>query len=126
VARPSVYTPEIAEEICRRIAEGESLVRICEDDHMPGRTAVTMWIIDDREGFANNYARARMAQAVHYAEEIVQIADQKDPEDVARDRLRVDTRKWYLSKVLPKIFGDKLDLDHSGAVTIRVVYDGDE
>lgn len=35
-------------------------------------------------------------------------------------RLQVDARKWYLSKVLPKVYGDKLDLNHSGGVTVRV------
>lgn len=35
-------------------------------------------------------------------------------EHIQRSRLRVDTRKWFLSKVLPKLYGDKLDItsDH--------------
>lgn len=39
-----------------------------------------------------------------------------DHEHIQRSRLRADTRKWLLSKALPKIYGDKIDLKHSGAV----------
>jgi len=39
-----------------------------------------------------------------------------NPEVIGRSRLRVDTRKWYLSKVLPKIYGDKLQTEHSGTI----------
>ena len=41
-------------------------------------------------------------------------------EVVLRSRLRVDTRKWYLSKVLPKKFGEKLDLTSLGDKIIPI------
>lgn len=103
--RPSVYTDEIAEEILMRLAEGESLRAICRDDHTPNISTITLWVVDDREGFSARYARARAAQAMRLADEIIEIADE-DERDTNRDRLRVDTRKWYLSKVLPKVYGD--------------------
>jgi Bacteriophage Sf6, terminase small subunit-like len=34
-----------------------------------------------------------------------------DAEHVQRSRLRVEARKWLLSKALPKVYGDKLDLN---------------
>ena len=125
--RPSIYTPELAREICRQIAEGKSLREICRADGMPYDATVREWVIDDREGFHSQYTRAVQARAVLWAEEITGIADDGsndtyiDPntgqektnaEVVARSRLRVDTRKWMLSKVLPKIYGDKVDLNH--------------
>ena len=57
------------------------------------------------------------------AEEILDIADDSggdwvedklNPEVVARARLRVDSRKWILSKLVPKKYGDKVDLTHAG------------
>ena len=36
------------------------------------------------------------------------------PDVIARNRLRVDTRKWMLSKMLPKIYGDKITNEHTG------------
>lgn len=124
--RPSVFTPELAREICVRIAAGESLKGICRDDDMPSDATVREWVIDDREGFSSQYTRAIQARAMIWAEEIMEIADdgaqdtyidengneRTNHEVVARSRLRTDTRKWMLSKVLPKVYGDKLDLNH--------------
>ena len=125
--RPSIYTPELARNICRQIAEGKSLREICRADGMPYDATVREWVIDDRQGFHAQYTRAVQARAMLWAEEITGIADDGsndtyiDPntgqertnaEVVARSRLRVDTRKWMLSKVLPKVYGDKLDVNH--------------
>lgn len=125
--RPSMYTPELAKTICRQIAEGKSMREICRADGMPYDSTVREWIIDDREGFHAQYTRAIQARAMLWAEEITEIADDGssdtyiDPstgqektnaEVVARSRLRVDTRKWMLSKVLPKVYGDKVDVNH--------------
>lgn len=130
--RPTVYTPETAEEVVRRLAEGETLREICRDDHMPTEGAVRGWVVDDREGFASRYAHAREAQAMRWADEIAEIADDgsndwmernvgdgetitvADHEHIQRSRLRVDTRKWLLSKVLPKVYGDKVELTGAG------------
>jgi hypothetical protein len=127
VGRPSVYTPEVADEILQRLAAGESLRGICEGDAMPAASTVATWVIDDREGFAERYARARRVQALHWAEEIVAIADdgtndvtvdadgneRTDHDAIQRSRLRVDTRKWLLSKVLPKVYGEKVAVAHT-------------
>lgn len=56
--RPSIYSDELAAEICERLANDESLNTICRDDHMPTRQAVHEWIADDRDGFRDKYARA--------------------------------------------------------------------
>ena len=57
--RPSVYTPQLADEICERLAAGESLRAICADPHMPDKHRVREWALDDRDGFSPRYARAR-------------------------------------------------------------------
>ena len=125
--RPSKYTPELARDICRQLVEGKSLRKICEPDGMPYDSTVRDWIIDDREGFHSQYMRAIQARAITWGEEILTVADDGsndtyiDPntgqermnaEVVARSRLRVDTRKWLLSKMLPKIYADKIDVNH--------------
>ena len=132
MGRPSEYTPQIALQICSRISQGESLRQICEPDEMPAVSTVCLWNLDNREGFSEQYARARRAQAELLADELFSIADDStndfmeiadkkgnirivpDNEAQARSRLRVDTRKWYLSKVLPKIYGDKVQTEISG------------
>lgn len=119
--RPSDYTQEIADEICTRLANGESLRAICNsdrDDFMPAMGTVLRWVGEKPE-FRDQYARAREIQAESHADEIVTIADgdkfaEPDAVGVARDRLRVDARKWVASKLLPKKYGDKVVNEHSG------------
>jgi len=107
--RPSKFTQPLADRICERLAAGETLRAICRDDDMPSPQAVLRWI-PKNEGFSEQYARAREAGYALMADQLTEIADNDG--DPARDRLRVDTRKWLLSKALPKIYGDKVE--HTG------------
>ena len=101
-ARP-VYTPELAYEICRRLTDGETLKVICRGEGMPAASTVRLWVLDNVEGFADLYARARLVGYHTMADELIEIADNPEIEAAAvnRDRLKVDTRKWLLSKALP-------------------------
>jgi hypothetical protein len=118
------FDQAIADAICDRLAGGESLRRICSSEDMPAASSVFKWLAENVD-FAEQYARAREAQADTLADEIVDIADDdsRDIEDhdgkevysaeaVARSRLRVDARKWVASKLKPKKYGDKLQ--HTG------------
>lgn len=130
--RPSSYTDEIADEICARLAEGESLRGICSREGFPHRDTVRTWL-DKHERFAAQYARARDLQAEYYAERIISVAEgrespdlnpddfnnpklyrEKVHENIQRDRLLVDTLKWTASKLAPRRFGDRVGLEHSG------------
>lgn len=119
--RPSTFTEAEGDAICERLAVGESLRAICRDDAMPAMSTVFKWLTQQPQ-FAEQYARAREEQAEALADEIVGIADEADVttkidgEDVrlaldatavARNRLRVDSRKWVASKLKPKKYGDR-------------------
>jgi hypothetical protein len=116
MGRPSDYTPEMADLICKRLADGESLRSICRDENMPAESTVRAWALDDREGFYAQYARSRDIALDSIAEEVFEIADGLT-NDPARDRLRFDARRWYLSKLAPKKYGDKQTIDQT--VTVR-------
>lgn len=105
MGRPSEFTPEIANEICERLAEGESLRTICQDDDMPSRSTVRLWRGSSPE-FSAQYAHAREFQAETYAEKIVD--DALVATDAALGRLRMDALKWAASKLAPKKYGDKI------------------
>ncbi len=121
MGRPSLYTDELAAEICGLIAEGNSLRSICRMDEMPEKTTVFR-LLAKHEEFRNQYACAREAQADAMAEEILEIADDGSNDTyeieegvsvtnhdvIARSRLRVDARKWLASKMAPKKYGDKI------------------
>lgn len=136
--RPSEYTPEIAADICERLADGDSLRQICRDLGI-GVPTVFRWL-EASEEFRNQYARARDVQADVFADEISRIADDgsndwmernaKDNpgwvangEHLQRSRLRVDTRKWIASKLKPKRYGERLELagDDKAPLIVKVV-----
>ena len=78
LGRPSIYTLEIADEVCRRLADGESLLAICADDEMPAESTVRHWAMEDRQGFFAKYSRARAIQAHGLFDETLEIADDGD------------------------------------------------
>jgi len=112
MGRPSSFTQEVADEICERLALGESLIKICECDHSPSFVTVFKWL-RDFPAFLNDYARARETQAERMAEQILTIADSATSEDYNAARLQVDSRKWLLSKIIPKKYGDATLLKHA-------------
>lgn len=134
VGRPSKFTQELADEICRRLAQGESVLQICRtSEHMPEARTVYSWLLDeDKEDFQKKYTRAREIQAEVFHDELTEIADDGsndwmeietksggsmtvvDHEHVNRSRLRVDTRKWIISRMNPRKYGEKLDVTSGG------------
>jgi hypothetical protein len=143
IGRPSAFTEEKAQEICRRIAEGESMRHICLLEGMPSQSMIYRWL-DENKSFREQYAHAREKQADAFLDQIQEIAhDGRNDweiqecertkqdrivlhaEHVQRSRLRVDTLKWVMSKLAPKKYGDKLDIEHSGKTEVEVeVYIG--
>lgn len=111
LGRPTKLSPAITDEICHRLAEGESLLSICRDDHMPIAQSVRSWLINDADFFFR-YSRAREAQADTIADQVLDISDSvfATAEEVAKAKLQVSARQWYLSKVAAKKYGDRLDL----------------
>ena len=132
MAALSLYTEEIAAEICSRLADGESLRTMCEDKNMPCRSTVMAWLADDQYAeFKRCYDVAREEMAHALFEELREIADDGrndwmerqrqdgsneivfNGEHVQRSKLRVDTLKWQCSKLLPKVYGDRLNIDNT-------------
>jgi len=127
--RPTKFTKALAAEICSKLSEGMTLREVCKSEDMPPESTVRQWAVDDQQGFSAQYARAREVGYHAMADELLEIADdgsndwmeRKGEEDtgwavngehVQRSRLRLDTRKWMLSKALPKIYGDRIDVNN--------------
>ena len=114
--RHTDYSDEIADRLCEEIAAGAALYRLCaENDDLPAERTVYQWL-EANASFAQKYTRARERQQDREVDRIVEIADTE--EDPQRARVRIDARKWRASKLAPKKYGDKLDLEHSGQVQI--------
>jgi hypothetical protein len=108
----TAFTQDIADDICTSMAAGQSLRKICEQDGMPAASTVFKWLLE-HPAFAEQYARAREAVVERWAHEIVELADEpvapNDNAAVQRARLRVDTRKWLMSKLAPRKYGDRVE-----------------
>ena len=125
LGRPSDYCEEVVQEICDRLSEGEGLVSICNDDHMPEQKTVYRWL-SSKEEFCQRYTRAREEQADTLADQILAIADESpetvpvydkegnvidikiDAGYVAYQKQRIEARKWTAMKLKPKKYGDKV------------------
>lgn len=109
---PVRYSQALADRILARLEAGESVTKICQSPDMPDKANVIRWAHDPDHPFSQQYARARPRGYRLLAEEIMDIADEepKDATAVNHQRLRIDTRKWLLAKMLPKEYGEKLEL----------------
>lgn len=128
--RPTKYNLVLAEKICGDISSSESsLGDICRSNQdYPDVATVYRWRYSHPE-FCANYVRAKQQQAEFLAESIDSIALEKhfyidadgnqriDSGFVADKRLRIDTRKWIASKLLPKVYGDKVQTETKVTIT---------
>jgi hypothetical protein len=118
--RPSIFSEELAAEICRRLSLGESARQICRDEGMPVMSTLMKWLTEpDKIVFSEQYARARDCQADFYADEIIDIADELgegvDSNAINIAKLRIDSRKWKVARMSPRKYGDKQQIDHTSS-----------
>jgi hypothetical protein len=101
----------MADLICRRVLEHGTLLEACEKHpELPGSTTVYAWLSAHPE-FQVKYARTRDYVMEMWADEIFQTANDESLEPNDR-RVKIDTKKWLMSKVAYRRYGDKLV--HSG------------
>lgn len=115
--------------ICDELEKGYSLRSILRREDMPSSRTFFKWIDEDDEK-VKQYERSLELRSEMLFDEIIEIAD-KQGEDIGEDengnkivnhnivqrnRLQIDARKWALSKMFPKKFGDKVMQEHSGEV----------
>ena len=112
--RPSVYSESLADAICDRLIEGESMRSICASEDMPDRKTVLRWQ-DTRPDFAAKCARAREAQADFMDDLILDTARACTAESATADRVRIGAYQWRAARLQPKKYGDKLMTEHTGA-----------
>lgn len=140
VGRPSLYSEELAARIVDALIAGQSLRKITQEDWCPSMFTILKWLGEKPE-FSAQYMRARELQAEAMFEEILDISDEVevakvvtedgqvdlklDSTAVARNRLRVDARKWALARMAPKRYGDKQVVDVSGKMDVTL-FDPDQ
>jgi hypothetical protein len=123
--RPTKYSQDLANQICAELAIGKSMRTVLKADGMPAMSTVFKWLSTIPE-FTEQYEKAKAESADALVEDMLYIAEEKpvlidekgvekiDSAGVARNRLRVDTRKWVASKLKPKKYGEKTNVEVSG------------
>lgn len=142
MARPTLYTEELAQKICLLVSEGLGFRAICETDEMPDKSTIMRWLAKHDE-FCDQYEKAKSRCAHLMAEDIIDIADNIEGQPVIVDgvpltqdgeivkvidntsvnhaRLKVDTRKFLMAKLMPKKYGDKVQQELSGGLKFEKV-----
>jgi len=129
MSQPSLYTPELATEICERIATGETLRAICREAHMPSWVTVYAWRKANPE-FAARLAAARDLGADAIAEQALEIADTtkigertEESDDgfktvredmLGHRKLQIETRLKLLAVWFPRKYGQRIDMTTGG------------
>ena len=113
--RPSDYTEELSDVICAYISEGMSIRKIEKLDGMPSMVTIFAWLRAHPE-FLKQYTRAKSEQADANQERIQELVDDVISGIVDPQAARVagDLLKWSSAKLLPKKYGDKLDMTTNG------------
>lgn len=116
--RPTDYCEELANEICQRIAGGESLRGICSEDDKPHISTVLLWVVDGKHSqFSEHYHRAREAAGYSHADEALSLrhkleSGQLEPQ-VAK--VMLDALKWGAERMAPKRHSQRQEIDHTSA-----------
>lgn len=132
--RPSKWSQAVADKICAKLADGQSMRTVCRGDDMPSTVTVFSWL-RTKPDFLKQYVRAKQEAADALVEEMLDIADdgtndwmernteegeatgwRVNGEHIQRSRVRIDTRKWLASKLKPKIYGESQHHSHSGTI----------
>ncbi len=138
-------TQVICDEICLRLASGESLVSICKSEHIPERATILLWVVMGERGdvnhksFSDSYARAREAQSHALLDDVIEISDDSsgdtttdrfgnqilDAEFAARSRLRIEARLKVAARMHVERFGEKVTAkltgDKANPVAVQII-----
>ena len=149
--RPGIYTQELADEICQRIAEGETLTAICKPDDFPvALYTVLEWVrLDVGPGFSASYARARTTQADVWADELKDVSRNPhvgkttttvndrfgtstkvvEQDMTEHRRLQISATQWLIARANRNKYGDRaallMDTEESGVLRVKIENDPD-
>lgn len=126
------FDPEVANEVLEMTASGRGFIAISKTPGMPTLRCLYRWL-ETSDAFRTGYQRAKLLQADSLADEIEWLADVEprlftdghnvervDPGWVTWMRNRVEAKRWIASKMKPKVYGDKLELEGNGVVGIAI------
>lgn len=123
----ALYEPDKGEQFVLLIAAGLTVEKAAEAAGIDPPVIVYYWIVRNPD-FAQRYLEACQAKCMKWADQLVSLADEcpADIPAVAKCRQQIDVRKWMLSKIVPKVFGDKVQVNHDvkGSPQVNIILPG--
>jgi hypothetical protein len=130
---PTLKTPDLLDAIFAGISLGKSARAMCVEVGISQRV-LWNWLASDEE-LMRQYQRAKELCIDTYAEEIIEISDERAADTyvdekgrevvnrdvIARAQLRIDARKWYAARLAPKKYGDKSSPSDEGDMKKRTL-----
>ncbi len=124
LGRPTKYTQQLADEICKQISQGKSLRKVYEQEGMPDGVTVFSWFrkypdfLKQYERAADERTETQQEIIIDIGDEAISHAERADPKSsnaiVSAYKLKADSLKWSMSKMKPKKYGDKVDVTSDG------------
>jgi hypothetical protein len=108
--RPTAFCEQLADAICERLMDGQSLREICSAEEMPHRSTVIRWM-EAYPSFATRVAHCRDMQADLMDDLVLEVARNCTPETAAADKVKIAAYQWRASKLAPKKYGNRLGVD---------------
>lgn len=114
--RPTVMTPDIIDELCYRLAGGESVRSICRSEHMPAASTVFLACVKD-DAFRSSYTQAREAAGYAHGDEVKEVVEliRDGTIDALAGRAMMDGLKWSAERMAAKAYGSRKEIDHKSS-----------
>lgn len=113
------FDQDTAKQICDMIESGMTLNAICQLPDVPSIPTVYKWL-DNQPDFFQDYARARSKQADTFADMVM--TEAFNSHDAQIGRLRIDALKWTASKLAPKKYGDKVEIESNSSQNFKISF----
>ena len=119
MSRPTICTTKVTNEVCQRLAGGESLRKISEDETLPVMSSILLWVVSGRmvkgttKEFSEHYMQAREAAGFSHADRVADVATRaiEDGLDPQAARAAMDGFKWAAERMSPKKHSQRQEVD---------------
>jgi hypothetical protein len=123
--RPTIYSEDLAKEICHWISQGKSLRAYCRQDNTPSYATIMNWVVGNPE-FIEHYVQARDAAGHAHADGIIDVvehvfAGKLDPQSA---KAIMDGMKWAAERMAPKSFSPRQSVDMNASFNVTI--EGDD
>jgi len=110
--RPTKYSEELADDICNRIAGGESLNSICKEGEYPTMSCVLMWVVNGKHPlFFDKYRKAREAQGLYDGDRLRDIVETMVVGEIEPQvaKVAIDAYKWTAARNAARVYGKRVE-----------------